>query len=352
MTGPMPPAIGGMATVLKDLQNSSLSEQVQLECFNTFKTTPEGRSLFAAVSSKLTLWLRWTRLLLGKQKTIVHIHTCSGFTFFLDSVLVCLAKCLSKPVVLHIHGARFDQFLNELNPALFKYAQWLMARCHHIIVLSEWWRQTLQQKLGDLPFCIVENGVPIPDLSEVKQKNKKERVQILFLGNLCERKGVWDLILAMQNVESACLNFVGGEEDAGIFLKLEQQIKENNLTDKIKLLGPQFGDAKIAFLQKADIFVLPSYAEGLPISLLEAMAYALPVIVTPVGGIPVAVTDQQEGIIVNAGQVEELTNALNRLISDRGLADKMGTAARKRCEQNFGVEVAVDKLLNIYSRLC
>jgi len=352
MTGPMPPAIGGMATVLEDLQHSSLAEQVDLEFFNTFKTTPEGRSLFSGIKSKLTLWLKWTRLLQSKQKTIAHIHTCSGFTFFLDSVLLCIAKCLSKPVVLHIHGARFDQFLDELNPVLFKYVQWVMVRCNSIIVLSESWQQLLQQKLGDLPFCIVENGVPIPELSEEnKQNHGNDSVQILFLGNLCERKGVWDLIQAMQNVEGAVLNFVGGEEDAGIFDKVEQQLVAKGLTNKIKLLGPQFGDAKIEFLRQSDIFVLPSYAEGLPISLLEAMSYALPVIVTPVGGIPIAISDQQEGIIVNVGEVVELVDALNVLIADGQLGKKMGLAARKRCEQQFGVEVTVKKLSTIYSRL-
>ena len=88
MVGPMPPAIGGMATVLHDLQNSNLAEEVDLAFFNTFKTTDEGRNLFSAIQSKLTLWVSWIKLLQGKQKTIVHIHTCSGFTFFLDSILV------------------------------------------------------------------------------------------------------------------------------------------------------------------------------------------------------------------------------------------------------------------------
>ena len=352
MTGPMPPVIGGMSTVLQDLQNSSLSQQVELEFFNTFKTTPEGRSLFTAVKSKLALWVKWSRMLQGKQKTIVHIHTCSGFTFFLDSILVCLAKLHSRPVVLHIHGARFDQFIDSLNPILFKCVQWVMARCSNIIVLSESWQQLLQEKLGIFPFVVVENGVPIPIASSKnKEENNKDEVQVLFLGNLTERKGVWDLIQAMPDIEGAILNFVGGEEDVGIFDEVTKLVGIKNLEKKIVLHGPQYGEAKNEFLRTADIFVLPSYAEGLPISLLEAMANGLPVVVTPVGGIPAVITDHREGLIVNVGQVEEMVDALNTLIGDRHLRQKMGTAARKRCEEKFGIEATVGKLLTIYSKV-
>ena len=350
MTGPMPPAIGGMATVLNDLQQSSLAQKVQLEFFNTFKTTPEGRSLFSAVISKLTLWSKWIKLLQGKDKTIIHIHTCSGFTFFLDSVLVCLAKVFSRSVVLHIHGARFDLFLDGLSPISFKYVQWVMTRCNKIIVLSESWKQVLQEKLGEFPFVVVENGVPITTVAN-ESKEKNQKIQILFLGNLSERKGVWDLIKAMQYIEGAILNFVGGEEDTGIFDEVIKLVGIKNLENKIVLHGPQYGENKNKFLHTADIFVLPSYAEGLPISLLEAMANGLPVIVTPVGGIPIAITDRQEGIFVNVGQVGELVEALNTLISDHDLRIKMGGAARKRCEEQFGIETTVSKLLTIYAEV-
>lgn len=350
MAGPMPPAIGGMATVLNDIQNSSLAQKVQLEFFNTFKTTPEGRSLLTAVISKLSLWVKWCKLLRGNKQTIVHIHTCSGFTFFLDSILVCLAKAFSRPVILHIHGGRFDLFLDGLPRFIFKYVHWLMRHCHKIIVLSESWQDLLGGKFGLLPFAIVENGVPITDLS--RQDNAKNgNVQILFLGNLTEQKGVWDLIQAMQKIKGATLNFVGGEEDPGIFDKIAEVIHTEHLEKIIIIHGPQYGDDKNKFWDSADIFVLPSYAEGLPISLLEAMANSLPVIVTPVGGIPIAITNGQEGLFVAVGQVEELEAALNTLVMDSSLRTKMGAAARKRCEEQFGIETVVSKLLAIYSEV-
>jgi len=348
MTGPMPPAIGGMATVLNDLKNSKLAEQVKLEFFNTFKTTAEGRNLFIAVKSKFLLWGRWVLLIRGQQQTIVHIHTCSGFTFFLDSVLVCLARMSSRPVVLHIHGGRFLEFLDGLNPLLLGIVRRVFGACQRIVVLSDYWQKSLTDRLGTFAFSVVENGVPIYAL---QKQDSKEKVQILFLGNLSRMKGVFDLITAMQKIEGAVLNLVGGEDEKGVFLEIEQLINKHQLEDKILIHGPQYGEAKNSFLQVADIFVLPSYAEALPISMLEAMAQGLPVIVSDVGSIPSVITSEQEGFIVEPGQIDELIQAINDLVNDAVLRDKMGIAGRKRCEQQFGIDLTVSKLMKIYSEI-
>ncbi|CCE24406.1 putative Glycosyl transferase group 1 [Methylotuvimicrobium alcaliphilum 20Z] len=350
MAGPMPPAIGGMATVLQDLQNSSLSKLFELEFFNTYKTTPQDRSLFVAIKSKLSLWKKWCVLLNNRDKSIAHIHTCSGFTFFLDGVLVCLSKMLSVPVVIHIHGARFDQFLKNLNPFLLMIVRWIFARCSKIIVLSEYWESTLKKIIGNYQFRIVQNGVPI--YSQLPERlDHTGKVDILFLGNLCQRKGVFDLVSAMEYVDGAVLNLVGGEEDVGVIQKISEQINASNLEDKISFHGPQYGEEKNRFIVKADIFVLPSYAEGLPISLLEAMAMGLPVIVTPVGSIPSVVRNNHEGIFVEAGDIEGIANAINKLVKDEALRLRMGSLARSRCEEQFGIEKTVAKLLSIYSEI-
>jgi glycosyltransferase involved in cell wall biosynthesis len=104
-------------------------------------------------------------------------------------------------------------------------------------------------------------------------------------------------------------------------------------------------------LLDADIFVLPSYAEGLPVLLLEAMAYALPVIVSNVGGIPEVITDEKEGLLISAGNQRQLAESLNRLVNDPVLRDQMGCVARERCQAEFGIDKMVGKLLNLYSRV-
>lgn len=347
MTGPMPPSVGGMATVLSDLGASKLATQVDLVFFNTAKTTKEGRNIIEAVLSKSQLWLEWVRLLKANPRTIAHIHTCSGFTFFLDGILICLAKLSFVPVVLHVHGAKFDNFLDGLNPLLLLVVRWLFWRCDKVIVLSDSWQVELQKRLGAQHFCVIANGVPIIDCFPGNKCTNRE-VNILFLGNLTERKGVLDLLEVMRYVDNAVLHMVGGEEQVGIVAKANQIINQFQLNSKVKLHGVKSGHDKRQFLVDADIFVLPSYAEGLPVSLLEAMAYGLPVIVSTVGGIPAVVTDEKEGFLISAGDQQQLRLSLNRLINDPALRDSMGQAARARCQAGFGIDNTVDKLLNLY----
>ena len=350
MTGPMPPNVGGMTTVLCDLGNSKLAEQVNLVFLNTAKTTREGRSLIEAVLSKLALWLDWIKLIKTRPETIAHIHTCSGFTFFLDSVLVCLAKLCRVPVVLHVHGAKFDQFIDRLNPALVGLARWICRHCEYVIVLSESWKIELSKRMGPQRFAVVENGVPIKATLS-RNAHDVNLVNILFLGNLTERKGVLDLLAVMPEVRHAVLHLVGGEEQPGIIDSIMCMLQDPKLNGKVKYHGVKYGQDKQQFLQDADIFVLPSYAEGLPISLLEAMACGIPVIVSGVGGIPAVVTHEQEGFLITAGNRGELSMALNKLINSPQLRERMGLAARKRCQEQFSIDVTADKLLSLYREI-
>lgn len=350
MTGPMPPSVGGMTTVLSDLGESNLAAQVDLVFFNTAKTTPEGRRLSEALLSKWRLWSDWVRLLNSKSKTIAHIHTCSGFTFFLDGVLVCLARLCSVRVVMHIHGAKFDQFLDGLHPILLGLARWLFRRCDVIIVLSDSWEIELQKRLGEQSFSVIANGVPLIE-GFTRQARIRKDVNVLFLGNLTERKGVLDLLDAMRHVDNAVLHMVGGEEQIGIVDKVKQLIEQQKLNDKVILHGVKSGQDKQQFLQDADIFVLPSYAEGMPVALLEAMAFGLPVIVSNVGGIPAVVTNEVEGFLITAGNREQLTSALKQLVSNPELREKMGQAGRTRCKSQFSIDATADKLLNLYWKI-
>lgn len=351
MTGPLPPLIGGMVTVINDLNSSSLAQRVDLELFNTGKTTKEGRSLFEAVITKLKQWWNWCKLLRSGHKTIAHIHTCSGLTFFFDGVLIFIAGLFSVPVVLHIHGGKFDLFLQKLNQSLLKIVHWLLKKCAYVVVLSDSWQEKFNAIFPDLEFSVVSNGVPIHKIDREYAKQKTNKVQILFLGNLSKNKGIFDLIAAMEKVEGAELIIVGGEDEPGISQRIQQALNKQGLDEKIKLVGPKHGDEKKGILQAAEIYVLPSYAEGLPISLLEAMAVGLPVIVTPVGGIPSVINDNQEGVLVPVGNIEQLANAINRLATDSILRMKMGDAARKRCEEHYGIEQAVAKLIKIYTNI-
>lgn len=351
MAGPLPPAIGGMATVIGDISQSSLADRVALVPFNTAKQTSEGRSLLTGIVARVSLWKRWASALRGKGQSVAHIHTCSGLTYFLDGTLLIIARLLAQPVVLHIHGARFDRFLDELPAPLLFLARWLARRANRVVVLSETWKETLTDRLPGAQLSVIANGVPVRD-QPVEAENATQTVFILFLGNLSQRKGVWELIDAMRAVPvEATLALVGGEDDPGISDAVQTRINEAGMTDRVKLIGPAYGEDKHRWLEKADIFVLPSHAEGLPIALLEAMGGGIPAVVTAVGAMPTVINDGVQGKVVPPGDVDALSAALTALVNDPALRRTMGEAARKRCLADYGVERSAENYLRLYSEI-
>lgn len=350
MAGPLPPVIGGMATVIDDIARSSLAREVELVLFDTGKRTPEGRSLMEAVRARFALWLTWWRVLSPARHTVAHIHTCSGLTYFLDGAYVLLARLRGVPVVLHVHGARFDTFLDGLSPRVLRIARFIARRAARVVVLSGEWEQKLAARLPGSRLAVIENGVAEPPFIEASKITGE--IIVLFLGNLSQRKGVWDLVACAKALPPGVyLALVGGEEDPGIAEKLREYLVRENLEDRVKLVGPTVGKAKIRWLRSADIFVLPSYAEGVPISMLEAAATGLPLIVTPVGGIPSVLSDGEHAIFVQPGDRDALVNAISRLAKTPVLRAKLGTAARKHVLEQYGIEQTASKYLNLYREL-
>lgn len=350
MAGPLPPAIGGMATVIDDISRSSLAQKVDLVLFDTKKRTPEGRSLAAAVKARFAVWRDWLAALGSDGRTIAHIHTCSGLSFFLDGMLVLLARVRGVPAVVHVHGARFDAFLDGLAGPLRALARFLARRASRVVVLSAEWEQKLGQRLPMARLVVIENGVAeIPWASVPKEAGV---ITVLFLGNLCQRKGVWDLVASAKSLPDFVRTvLVGGEEDPGIADKLRNYLAREKLESKVLLAGPAVGEAKLEWLRRADIFVLPSYAEGVPISMLEALAAGLPAVLTPVGGIPSVLREGEHALFVTPGDQAELSNAIAQLAADAGLRRRLGEAARRHVLERYGIENSARKYFGLYREL-
>ena len=347
MAGPLPPMIGGMSTVIDDIAHSSLAENVELMLFDTAKSTPQGRSLARAVATRLALWRSWWNAMNPADRTLVHIHTCSGLSYFLDGSYLLLARARGVPVVLHVHGARFDEFLDRLPPLTLFIARFIARRADRIVVLSDEWKRKLAARLPGASLSVIENGVSIP--GRTSPDKATDEIIILFLGNLCARKGVWDLLACAKELPPAArLVLVGGEEDPGINEKIREQLARDGTEDRVELTGPLTGDAKFGWLYRADIFVLPSYAEGVPISMLEAAAAGLALVVTPVGGIPSVLTDEKNALFVKPGNQDALLSALLKLIEVPDLRERLGNAAKLHVLERFGIENSARKYLDLY----
>lgn len=350
MSGPLPPAVGGMASVLAGLSNSSLGTKADIRLFDTGKKTAVDRSFFAGLSARFALMVHWWQLL--AKTDIAHIHTCSGLTFFLDGALLFLAKMRGVSVILHIHGGRFDHFLDGLRFPLANVARWLARRADSVIVLSEDWMRKLVPRLPGAGLYVVENGVaPVVRQDDIPQRFS-EVVNFIFLGSLSRGKGV-DVLLDAVSMSKLPwnLSLAGGEEYPGFTDWVAARVEELAIANRVSILGPVVGEAKVELLGNADGFVLPSLAEGLPMALLEAMAAGLPVVVTTVGAMPEVIEDGRQGYLVAPADARALADALDRLAADPKLRSSMGELARADCEAKFGVERTVERLSAIYHDL-
>ncbi|MCW5623691.1 MAG: glycosyltransferase family 4 protein, partial [Burkholderiales bacterium] len=244
-------------------------------------------------------------------------------------------------------GARFDHFLDGLDAVPAAIARWTARRADAVVVLSEEWREQLSDRLPGARLHVVQNGIAAPALPGERRQNPE--TVVAFLGNLGRRKGVPELLQALARSPSRIrLRMAGGEEDPDFNRTARDMARHLGIENRVDFVGPISGPTKTAFLATADVFALPSHAEGLPMSLLEAMASGLPVIVTTVGAIPSVVRDQVDGLLVAPGDIDAIAAAMTRLAAAPEMRARMGTSARERCIAGFGLDRTVEKLTAVY----
>lgn len=337
---------GGVAAVISGYQKASLQEQWAMEHIVTHcdgsvgcKLATGGRALF-----------RYLSMLLHRQVAVAHVHTASRMSFLRKSIFIVLSKAFGIPVIVHLHGAEFDRFYRDEVGAVTRFAiRAVLRSADKVIVLSDYWRQFMSRVVDADRVVTISNAVALPQPG--RDTPRSRRVAVLFLGRIGDRKGFFDLLEAVarlvRNGHDIELLAAGDGEVA----RAAAEVSRLGIASRVHLLGWLNGPAKEDAMRRADVFCLPSYAEGLPMALLEAMSVGMPVITSPVGGVPEAVSDQEVGYLVPPGDVDALEAALRRLVTDPGLRQKMGAAARRRIETRFSLQAMQEKLEVVYREL-
>jgi PEP-CTERM/exosortase A-associated glycosyltransferase len=350
MSGPLPPAVGGMASVLAALEASTLSERVDLTLFETGKTTASNRPLWQGVMARARLMIGWWKIIGRQTAPVVHIHTCSGLTFFLDGLLLLMSSLRGAPTVMHVHGAQFDVFLDGLSLPVAALARWISRRASIVVVLSPEWEERLVSRWPGARLRVVANGVTTR--SKAVDVARPGAPRFVFMGNLGRRKGVHVLLQAAAAArEEWLLDLAGGEEEPGYAAVAAKEISRLGLGDRVRLLGPVVGKEKNELLETVQGFVLPSLAEGLPMALLEAMAMGLPAVVSAVGAMPEVVRQNVDGIVVPAEDPLALAAALDQLARAPEQRQRLGCSAAERCRSLYGIERMVNALMDVYAEL-
>lgn len=264
-------------------------------------------------------FLYW--MLYHKEIKIVHVHGASNASFWRKRIFIKLAKMFRKKVVFHLHGGMFQVFYAHHPRAVRK----TIEKCDCVIALSEYWKQWLETIFNCKKIVIIKNAIDAPVLHKIPH----DKFNLLFLGLLSENKGIYDLLDVIANHKNELFGkfqlLIGGNGDVG---KVKDIIKNSNISDMVTFEGWVSGAKKVHLFNLADALILPSYHEGVPITILEAESYELPIISTKVGGIPEIVTNGKNGILIEPGDKKAIYNAVITLMSDQRLALQMGQSSK------------------------
>lgn len=312
--------------------------------FNHIATHRSGVSSFHKVVIFIFSVFKFLFYCCTRNIDIVHIHGASYGSFYRKSVFILLAKAFGKKVVYHVHGAEFRLFFNKNR----RIVSWIFSKVDVVIALSEYWSAFFKKELNHNQVHIIKNVVNPPVRVPIIND---DLIHFLFLGEIGQRKGIYDILHALaQNIEKVNGKIrlhVGGGGDVD---KLTRLIHELNLDEIVVYEGWVSGEEKNRLLSLADAFVLPSFNEGLPISILEAMTYQLPIITTPVGGIPEVVEDNVNGLLVDPGDVLSIGEAILRVVNDKEFRDSSGKISFNKVQEYYPDKV--DKALeSVYSDL-
>jgi glycosyltransferase involved in cell wall biosynthesis len=253
-----------------------------------------------------------------------------------------------KPFILHAHGCEIHEFYDKLPQGIQQLITAIFRRSAYLIALSESWRNYYIEicHLAPEQVVVLNNPVALPE--KWQKTAQAQKLKFIFLGKINKRKGIFDLLTAFANLEPSYRNQVElvlagtGEIEQVYNLATELGIEKQIIF--VGWIDPQKRDQLLA---ESDVMLLPSYNEGLPMAILEAMSWGLPVITTPVGGIPEVIENGKTGLLVTPGNILELTAAMQSLIENPGLRLSLGVAARKRVEP-LSIEHYSDALFNLY----
>ena len=338
-------AVRGGVSAVERLIIDSISRHVQVEHVATME---DGGILRRMRVFGAALW-RIHSILRDESPCIFHVHFASRGSTLRKCIVSVMVLRTSGWLVLHAHGAAFDSFFSNLPTPLQDRVAKIFRRSHGFVVLSTQWQEFYATRLAlrrDRMQIMVN---PTDPTSPVPDRRCRDSVQFLFLGRIDDRKGAFELLDAYRALPAT------SRATARIVFAGDGRVEE--LRRRAADIGPDVvvhswldHEQRNHLLATSDVLVLPSHQEGVPMAILEAMAHGLPVIATPVGGIPDVIQHGREGLLVEVGNRGALTAALARMVAEPALRASLGRGARATAESlnvtNYG-----QRLLDFYQAI-
>jgi glycosyltransferase involved in cell wall biosynthesis len=289
--------------------------------------------------------LKFITKILFVRPDLIHIHFSVNASIYRKSVFILLSKFFGAKVVLHAHTGVLVEYISSLNFLARSFLAFSLKQADAFVALATQDIPKYQQYSKNKPVFLrnpIEVGPAQSDLSQ--------RI-VVTAGRLSEAKGSIDLLKAIPQIYTATpdAHFIfAGNGDLESLRKMSCDLQVDQLITFTGWLGH---DQLMEVYKSAGIFVLPSYHEGMPLAILEAMSFGLPVVSTGVNGIPDVVLDGETGILVQPGDVDALTSAIIKLLVEPELRKRMGQKGKQRVETLFSFSAVTQNWIALYDSI-
>jgi glycosyltransferase involved in cell wall biosynthesis len=335
----VPAVQGGQLTACRSLIGSPISKEVTWYLIDSMMRSLPKPAFLERLCFAWRRMLRFASVLALEQVDTVLLFSSSGASFLEKGLMAMAAAQLGKRVVFAPRSGHMRDFCARSWLIRF-FARVVFRECSKVLCQSASWRHFYRELTGlpDSRMDVIVNWIELAGFYHSGRRNFDRAPVFLFLGWIVPAKGIFDLIAAVaarrRDLSGARIVICGqGSGD----IELRELVTRFGLQDMVEVRGWVAGEAKLAAFRDADVFVLPSHAEGMPNSLIEAMAAGLAVIATPVGGIPEIVRNRDLGRVFPPGDVSALGDCLVELCQDKSKRRTLGENAARFVRENHDV---------------
>lgn len=341
---------GGIAAVVSGYYGSKLEQDYDMIYVESYKDGGKLTKLFKGICG----YIHFAKVLLVDRPDIVHMHSSFGASFYRSLPFIYMASWAKKPIINHIHGADFDEFYVNASDKKKAQIKKVYNKCSILIALSAEWADRFMQIVPAKKVRIIVNYSTLHEEALEERLQRTSNNTVLFLGEIGRRKGCYDIPAVAAEVVRVVPNVkfilagVGSEADEKAVKEL---FKDKGVAEYVVFPGWVRGADKDKLLRESDVFYLPSYNEGMPMSILDAMGYGLPIVSTNVGGIPKIVHDEENGNCCEVGDIKTMSDSIAKLLTDRDELTKFGKKSFEIVKNGYSLERHLELVEEVYESL-
>lgn len=339
-------AKGGMATVINGMrEDAALNSKADLTFYSSYIEAPFFKK------ACYCLWRLLKYIFLLPKYDVIHIHSTAFASAFRKALYVYLAKIAGKKVIIHLHTAQYVDYYLNLKPWKQRFLRRSLELSDLVLCLSDVLKRSCEASIGLTNCVVLNNSIDTDKYGRIHEENEKCPHQLLFLGKVVPEKGVYDLVEVLHRLKEEgrpvrCIIAGSGQTE-----KLGALVESYGIQELVQLPGWVDGDRKMELLKNCTALILPSYREGLPMSILEAMAAGKAIISTAIAAIPEVVEEGVNGWLFQPGDQEALYQILRDFLENEALCLEMGRKNYEKSRAQYSSAELLDELYHHYCRV-